>query len=334
MAFENSPSVMILLTGAAGFIASAWAAHLKRNEPALPLILVDDFSKSEKRRNFEPLLNLTDVRKVERSRLFQWLETEKPPLEVILHIGARTDTTEFDVALLEELNLHYSQRLWTWAVRKQVPFIYASSAATYGAGEQGYQDEESLIPKLKPLNPYGNSKQLFDLWVLSQTEKPPFWAGLKFFNVYGANEYHKKRMASVVFHAFTQIQQKGKVSLFRSHHPDYADGQQSRDFVYIKDVIAVLEFLRQRQPKSGIYNLGSGKARSFLDLTKAVFAALGKEPKIEFIDTPLDIRDTYQYFTQAQMAKLISQGYERPFHSLEEGVTDYVQQYLCLNRGF
>ncbi|WP_027002619.1 ADP-glyceromanno-heptose 6-epimerase [Hugenholtzia roseola] len=325
---------MILLTGAAGFIASAWAAHLKRSEPSLPLVLVDDFSKKEKQRNYAPLLPLPNVQKVEREVLFQWLEAENPPLTAILHIGARTDTTEFDVALFEKLNVVYSQNLWNWAVKKQIPFIYASSAATYGAGEQGYQDDESLIPKLKPLNPYGNSKQLFDLWVLSQSQTPPFWAGLKFFNVYGANEYHKGRMASVVFHAFQQIQKKGSMSLFRSHHPDFADGQQLRDFVYIKDVISVLDFLRQQQPKSGIYNLGSGKARSFLDLTKAVFAALDKEPKIDFIDTPIDIRDTYQYFTQATMQKIIAQGYNRPFHSLEEGVSDYVKAYLLANKGF
>ncbi len=206
--------------------------------------------------------------------------------------------------------------------------MYASSAATYGLGELGYDDNESLIPQLKPLNPYGDSKNEFDIWALEQERKPFFWAGLKFFNVYGPNEYHKGRMASVIFHAHKQICNSGAMKLFRSHNPDFADGEQMRDFVYVKDVVEVCSFLMHHRRHSGIYNLGSGKARTFRDLATDTFHALGLEPNISFIDTPADIRDKYQYFTQANMAKLRSIGYERPFHTLEEGITDYVGNYL------
>jgi ADP-L-glycero-D-manno-heptose 6-epimerase len=206
--------------------------------------------------------------------------------------------------------------------------VYASSAATYGLGEFGYYDDESKINLLKPLNPYGDSKNDFDKWAITQKTCPPKWAGFKFFNVYGPNEYHKGRMASVIFHSFNQINEKGQVKLFRSHNPNYTDGGQLRDFVYVKDLVDVLYFTYGENIKSGIYNLGSGKARPFLDLAKATFKALGKEPNIEFIDTPTDIRDKYQYFTEANMSKLIAQGYTKPFTSLEDGVHDYVTNYL------
>jgi ADP-L-glycero-D-manno-heptose 6-epimerase len=206
--------------------------------------------------------------------------------------------------------------------------IYASSAATYGSGENGYDDDVNKLHLLKPLNPYGWSKHQFDLWVMKQSMTPPFWAGLKFFNVFGPNEYHKGRMASVVFHAFNQIQQTGKVKLFRSHRPDFKDGEQLRDFVYIKDVVKVIYFIYSHPIKSDIYNLGTGKARTFLDLAKSVFRALNKPENIEFIDTPADIRDKYQYFTQAMMQKLKEQGYREPFTTLEEAVNDYVSNYL------
>ena len=206
--------------------------------------------------------------------------------------------------------------------------VYASSAATYGLGEFGYKDDHDIIPKLKPLNPYGYSKNDFDIWVLEQNEFPPLWAGLKFFNVYGPNEYHKGRMASVIFHAYNQIGQTGEMKLFRSHNPEFTDGGQLRDFVYVKDVVEVCLYMMISSPDSGIYNLGSGQARTFLDLAKNTFKAMGKEEKISFIDTPADIRDKYQYFTEADMSKLIQSGYQKEFTTLEEGVRDYVTNYL------
>jgi ADP-L-glycero-D-manno-heptose 6-epimerase len=315
---------MILITGAAGFIGSCLASYLA-HESQSELLLVDDFSNPQKHKNTEKLQN---SRYINRNDLFEWIEQTQPPIEQIFHIGARTDTTEFDTSIFQALNIEYSQRIWNLAVRYQVPLVYASSAATYGAGEQGYDDDHTLISQLKPLNPYGDSKHQFDLWALAQAQQPPFWAGLKFFNVYGANEYHKGRMASVVFHAYQQITKTGEMRLFRSHRSDFADGEQLRDFVYVKDVISVCCFLMQKCPTSGIYNLGSGKARSFLDLTRSVFANLDQEERISFIDTPIDIRDTYQYFTQANMQKLRQAGYTQEFHSLEAGIADYVTQYL------
>ena len=250
-------------------------------------------------------------------------------VEFCFHIGARTDTTEFNVDIFNKLNLNYSKKIWKKCHDYQIPLVYASSAATYGLGEHGYDDNESLIPQLKPLNPYGDSKNDFDIWALQQQEKPFFWAGLKFFNVYGPNEFHKGRMASVIWHTFNQIQKTGAMKLFRSHNPDFQDGEQMRDFVYVKDVVEVCLFLMHHRRNSGIYNLGSGKARTFLDLVKNTFYALNLEPNISFIDTPEDIRDKYQYFTEANMSKLKSIGYEKPFHTLEEGVTDYVKNYLA-----
>ena len=249
-------------------------------------------------------------------------------MKFVFHIGARTDTTEFDVEIFDRLNVHYSQTLWNICVDASIPFVYASSAATYGEGEFGYDDDHSIFPKLQPLNPYGWSKQQFDLWVLKQEKHPPFWAGLKFFNVYGPNEFHKARMASVIFHAFNQINKSGEVKLFRSHRPEYKDGWQLRDFVYVKDVVDVCLFLMNEKVESSIFNLGTGTARSFYDLADATFKALDKETKIEFIDIPSDIRDKYQYFTEANMQKLITAGYSKPFTSLEDGVTDYVKNYL------
>ncbi|MCD6067231.1 MAG: ADP-glyceromanno-heptose 6-epimerase precursor [Bacteroidetes bacterium] len=320
---------MIIVTGAAGFIGSCLISRLN-SEGKTDLLLVDDFAKHEK----DP--NLTGKHysgKQDRNSFIAWLKTNQDPVECIFHIGARTDTTEFNKAIFDELNLNYTKALWEICAQKNIPFIYASSAATYGLGEHGYDDrDDSIIPLLKPLNPYGDSKNDFDKWALIHREAsrqtPPQWVGFKFFNVYGPNEYHKARMASVIFHAFNQIKQQGFVKLFRSHNPDYADGGQLRDFVYVKDVVDVLYHAYASKIKSGIYNLGSGTARTFLDLAKATFHALALEPKIEFIDTPADIRDKYQYFTEAKMEKLKGTGYTRPFHTLEEGVKDYVQQYL------
>jgi ADP-L-glycero-D-manno-heptose 6-epimerase len=242
-------------------------------------------------------------------------------------MGACTDTTELDVAYLKKVNIDYSKSLWTHASQHNVTFVYASSAATYGGGELGYVDDENQMSKLKPLNPYGESKLLFDLWALDQEKqgvKPPAWAGFKFFNVYGFGERHKNKMASVIVHAFDQIRQKGSVKLFKSHKAGIADGHQQRDFVYVQDVVKVLEFARTKPITRGIYNLGSGKARTFLDLVRATFHAVGKPENIDFIDTPLELRERYQYFTEAEMAKLKAQGYATPFTPLEEGVTEYV----------
>ncbi|HRG01807.1 MAG TPA: ADP-glyceromanno-heptose 6-epimerase [Bacteroidia bacterium] len=315
---------MIVITGAAGFIGSCLISKLNHNGHE-NLILVDDFSQLQKIDNYH---TKNFAQKIERSHFLEWFEEHAPEVTFVYHIGARTDTTEFNVELFNELNLNYTKSIWNTCTKHFIPMVYASSAATYGLGEFGYDDDETKIPSLKPLNPYGDSKNDFDKWALIQKSCPPKWAGFKFFNVYGPNEYHKGRMASVIFHSFNQINEKGQVKLFRSHNPNYTDGGQLRDFVYVKDLVDVLYFTYGETIKNGIYNLGSGKARTFLDLAKATFKALGKDPNIEFIDTPIDIRDKYQYFTEANMNKLIAQGYKKPFTSLEDGVQDYVTNYL------
>ena len=222
--------------------------------------------------------------------------------------------------------------VWQRSCLYGIPLIYASSAATYGMGEQGYSDNHKIIEKLKPLNPYGVSKNEFDKWALKQSDKPYFWAGIKFFNVYGPNEYHKSRMASVIFHAYNQIKQTGKLKLFKSHNPDYKDGEQKRDFIYVKDAVDVLFFMMLQRKNTGIFNLGTGKARTFYELAISCFNAMKIKPDIEFIDTPEDIRDKYQYFTQADMSKLKQIGYDKEFYSLENGIDDYVNNYLKRNR--
>lgn len=315
---------MIVVTGAAGFISSCLVGKL--NELGHDnIVVVDDFSKVEKEDN---LIGKTLTAKVPRSEFINWLDQFGNEVDFIFHLGARTDTAEFDVELLNKLNLNYSKDVWKAACKFNIPLVYASSAATYGLGEFGYSDDHSMSEKLKPLNPYGDSKNDFDKWVLKQDQTPPFWAGLKFFNVYGPNEYHKGRMASVILHAFRQINETNAMKLFASHNPEYKDGEQLRDFVYVKDVVNVCKFLMEKRPENGIYNLGTGTARTFADLTVATFKALGKEPSISFIPTPEDIRDKYQYFTEADMSKLLAQGYADGFHSLEEGVEDYVKNYL------
>jgi ADP-L-glycero-D-manno-heptose 6-epimerase len=318
---------MIVVTGAAGFIGSALVSRLNK-ENFKDIVLVDDFTKTEKAGNLKEKIFSA---KIPRSEFFTWIKENHPFVQFVFHIGARTDTTEFNKAIFDELNFNYSQNIWKACVEFGLPLVYASSAATYGAGELGYNDTESLIPQLKPLNPYGESKNNFDIWALQQEKKPYFWAGLKFFNVFGPNEFHKGRMASVVFHAHKQIQETGKMKLFRSHHPDFKDGMQIRDFIYVKDLVDVLYFLLHHRKNSGIYNLGTGKARAFLDLVNATFAAMKKTPDIEFIDIPEDIRDKYQYFTEANMSKLRSIGYDKPFTSLESAIEDYVNNYLSKN---
>ncbi len=315
---------MIVITGAAGFIGSCLVRKLN-DEGYYDLVLVDDFSRVDKDRNLE---GKRFTSKVNRADFFDWLDREHRFVQFIFHIGARTDTTEFRKEIFDDLNLEYSKKVWNACVRFGLPLVYASSAATYGAGELGYKDDHALVHQLKPLNPYGDSKNEFDRWALEQQQSPYFWAGLKFFNVYGPNEYHKGRMASVIFHAYHQIQKNGTMKLFRSHRPDFRDGEQLRDFVYVKDVTSVCFFLLHHRKYSGLYNLGSGKARTFLDLVKQTFSAMNHMEDITFIDTPADIRDKYQYFTEADMSKLVAIGYDIPFTSLEQGVEDYVTNYL------
>lgn len=315
---------MIIVTGAAGFIGSCLIKRLN-SENFNAIVAVDKFDNARKNKNLE---GARIRERVDRDQFPEWLDHNNETVEFIFHIGARTDTSEMNVNLFDRLNTQYTKNVWARCIQYQIPLVYASSAATYGLGEFGYDDDEAIIPQLKPLNPYGQSKQDFDVWALQQNEKPFFWAGLKFFNVYGPNEFHKDRMASVIWHAFHQIRKTGKMKLFRSHHPDFKDGEQMRDFVYVKDVVDVCLFLMHHRKNSGIYNLGSGKARTFLDLTHAVFEALNKPADIEFIDTPADIRDKYQYFTEANMKKLLGLGYAKPFHTLEDGTHDYVKNYL------
>jgi len=319
---------MIIITGAEGFIGSCLVAKL--NEDGFnDLILVDDFSDGERSKN---ITEKKYTAKIERKEFFDWLDKNEHLVEFIFHIGARTDTTESDEKIFKELNLDFSKTLWNACVKYGLPLVYASSAATYGDGEFGYDDDVNLLDQLQPMNPYGRSKNDFDKWAVTQNDVPFFWAGLKFFNVYGPNEYHKGRMASVVLHAFNQIKETGKVKLFRSHKPDFNDGEQMRDFIYVKDLCDVCVFLMTNRKHSGIYNLGSGKARTFKDLVKGIFVALNITPQIEFIDTPEDIREKYQYFTEAKMEKLKSIGYTKPFTSVEDGVMDYVKNYLQLNK--
>ena len=319
---------MIIVTGAYGFIGSALVAALN-DQGSTNLILVDDFSREAKEQNLQ---NKSFRQKIDRKEFLPWFEKHAANVDFVFHIGARTDTAEFNTEIFDRLNVNYSQSIWKICTQHQIPLVYASSAATYGLGEYGYKDDHDIVTKLKPLNAYGKSKNDFDKWALGQPGQPPFWAGMKFFNVYGPNEYHKGRMASVIFHAYHQIKDTGKMKLFRSHRPDFKDGEQLRDFVYVKDVTEVLLFMMQQQPVSGLYNLGTGKARSFNDLAKNTFRAMDMQFDIEYIDTPKDIRDKYQYFTEACMDKLRKAGYKKPFHTLEEGIADYVKHYLVSNQ--
>lgn len=319
---------VIMVTGAAGFIGSCLTGYLNR-KGFHNIIIVDDFSKEAKKNNYE---DKKICARVERDKLFAWLDSYEMHIDFIFHLGARTDTVEQDYSVLEKLNVEYSKKIWDFCVKRKIPLIYASSAATYGSGESGYRDDHALVERLNPLNPYGKSKNEFDKWVLKQKETPPFWAGLKFFNVYGPNEYHKGRMASVIFHAFNQIQSTGKVKLFRSHRPDFRDGGQLRDFIYVKDVVDVCFWMMQNRKGSGLYNVGTGTARAFNELAHAIFTALEKKPEIEYIDTPPDIRDRYQYFTEADIKKLRDAGYSQNFYSLEDGVKTYVQKFLVTKK--
>ena len=315
---------MIVITGAAGFIGSYLTGKLNK-AGYHDLILVDRFDDPWKDMN---LLHKKYLKFIDRDDFFKWLIKHSHDVDFIFHLGARTDTIGQDPEIYQQLNLIYSQRLWNICSEIQVPLLYASSAATYGNGELGFSDSHRNIANLRPLNLYGWSKHDFDVWALKQTRTPSFWAGLKFFNVYGPNEYHKGRMASVVLHTFQTINQTGAMKLFRSHHKDYKDGEQSRDFIYVDDIAEVMMYFMENRVKSGIYNVGTGKARSFFDLASSVFHSMKMNPEISFIDTPVDLRGRYQYFTEAEIQKLRNVGYVKPFTELEEGVDRYVGEYL------
>lgn len=315
---------MIVITGAAGFIGSYLIGKLN-NEGYNDLVLVDKIDHPWKEMN----LKGKKYREfVDRDLFFKWLINHSTDVDFVFHLGARTDTVGQEPHLYQQLNLIYSQRLWNICSEIQVPVIYASSAATYGNGEEGFSDAHENITNLRPLNLYGWSKHDFDVWALKQVRTPPFWAGMKFFNVYGPNEYHKGRMASVILHAFETIREKGKMQLFKSHHTDYRDGEQSRDFIFVEDIANVMLFFMENRKSKGIFNVGTGKARSFIDLTCSVFNSMNLSPDISFIDTPVDLRGRYQYFTEADIQKLREAGYTKPFTELEEGVDKYVKGFL------
>lgn len=324
---------MILVTGAAGFIGSVLARELNKIDRT-DLILVDRLGTDEKWKN---LRNVQFDEFIHADDLFQpGMDELLDMVDFIFHIGACSSTTERNVDFLMDNNVNYSKSLWSLAVQKEIPMIYASSAATYGDGNLGYSDEHSKTDELKPLNAYGWSKQVFDQWVLKRSQTPPKWFGLKFFNVYGPNEYHKDDMRSLVHKGFGQINDTGKVKLFKSHKEGFKDGEQLRDFIYVKDVCrAMIEMcLDEGKAENGVYNLGTGQARSFKDLAIATFKAMGKEEKIEYFDMPEAIRDQYQYYTQADMNKFQKNFPNFKFSSLEEGVTDYVQNHLMKDDSF
>ncbi len=326
---------MILITGAAGFIGSV-IVHEMNSRGVEDLLLCDHFDHGDKWKNLRGL-KFNSFVTVEN--LFSHPIWKKAGgLKAIYHMGACSDTTETNMDFLYQNNTEFTNRLLTLAATKNIPIVYASSAATYGAGEQGYSDDHKGLSKLVPLNKYGYSKQLSDEWILKQTKKPKVWFGVKFFNVFGPQEYHKGKMSSVVYQSFNQIQEGGEVKLFKSHRSEYKDGEQLRDFVYVKDVVrAMIELIAAGKKKpslSGIYNLGTGEARSFHDLVKATFSGMGKTPKITFIDMPPELRNQYQYFTQADMAKLKKALPKFKFMKLEDAVVDYVKNHLSAESQF
>jgi ADP-L-glycero-D-manno-heptose 6-epimerase len=330
---------MIVITGGSGFIGSAltWKFNQANYKN---LMIVDEFDESQKWKN---LLHKNFINFIPKSEFLLWLQetSHAKKISMMFHMGACSDTTENNMAYLFENNVVYSQKLFARCAELEIPFVYASSAATYGKGVQGYSDAQDRFLSLEPINPYGFSKQMFDSWVTQQTKTPPFWAGLKFFNVYGPNEYHKEDMKSIVTKAVPQILQTGKLKLFKSYVKNIGHGQQKRDFVYIKDVVDLMYYLwvsyknTHNSLHSGIYNVGTGKAETFEDLGQAVFSALDKKPQFEWIEMPENIRYQYQYFTEADLTNLRSQtNYQKEFVSLEEGVHDYVRHYLMSERRY
>ena len=314
----------IIVTGGAGFIGSNLIAAL--NERGIDnILIVDHLASSEKWKN---LVQLRFEDYLDRETFLDCINQQKlPPVDALFHFGACTSTTETNSDYLLDNNFRYSRSLCEWAVSKNVRFIVASSAATYGDGQMGYSDGDAHTTKLRPLNMYGYSKHLFDLWAHRNGLYGKI-AGLKFFNVYGPGESHKGEMCSVVLKAYRQIMEAGEVKLFKSHNPAYRDGEQLRDFIYVRDAVAVALFLFDRRDIAGLFNCGTGEARSWLDLVHSVFRAMGKDPKIRFIDIPESIRSKYQYFTKAEMKKLRSAGFQDQFTRLEDGVRDYVHNYL------
>ncbi len=321
---------MILVTGGAGFIGSNIVAGLEA-AGAGPICVVDRLGTDDKWKNLRGR-ELDEL--IDPAGLDDFLHARGREIGYVVHMGAISATTESDADLIIENNLRLSQKLWRWCARQDVPFLYASSAATYGDGAQGFDDDASPegLAKLVPMNPYGWSKHLFDRWVARSVAnpgpKPPQWVGLKFFNVYGPNEHHKGDMRSVVLKNHPSASQGEAVTLFRSHDPDYEDGGQKRDFVYVKDCEHVVLWLMDNRDVSGLFNLGTGRAQTWLELMGALYAAVGQELEVDWVDTPEDIRDQYQYFTEADMGRLRAAGYDRRFRSVEEGVADYVERHL------
>jgi ADP-L-glycero-D-manno-heptose 6-epimerase len=328
---------LIVITGAAGFIGSCMVQSLNA-KGYTNLLLVDKFNPSQQQANWQTKVYSSIV---DRDDFFTWLNSCENEVSFIIHLGANTDTTESDYSIHQKQNLEYSKSIWNYCAIAGIPLIYASSAATYGAGEHGFDDDHGLVEKLKPLNPYGISKNEFDKWAIVQQISPVYWAGLKFFNVYGPNENHKGRMASVVWHAFNQIQTARCMKLFKSYLQEFKDGEQLRDFVYVKDLLNIINWMMDcmndntwQKTKNGLYNIGSGKARSFNDLVKGVFNAMDEEIIIEYIPMPEDIKEKYQYFTEANISKLRDAGYTDELYTLEEGVYDYVKNYLKTDKHF
>jgi ADP-L-glycero-D-manno-heptose 6-epimerase len=326
-------TAMIIVTGGAGFIGSNLVAALEERGEH-DLVVCDRLGRGEKWRNLAKR-ELAAIIAPEQLMGFLGDQRWRGQIEAIFHLGAISSTTEPDADLVIHSNFTLTMQLWAWCTEQSVPFIYASSAATYGDGEAGFEDDGSVagLARLRPLNSYGWSKHLVDRRIArlveSEAPRPPRWAGVKFFNVYGPNEAHKGDMMSLVAKLYPRALAGDKARLFRSHNPAYPDGGQLRDFVYVRDCVDMLLWLHDHPAVNGLFNIGSGKARSFADLAAATFRAIGREPVFEFVDTPVEIRDKYQYFTEARMARLRQAGYDKPFTSLEDGVTDYVTNFLA-----
>jgi ADP-L-glycero-D-manno-heptose 6-epimerase len=320
---------MIILTGGGGMIGSMIAWHLNTQMNFDDFVIVDDLINEQQENNFNKRKFIEYIAKDDLEKYLN----DKKNVSAVIHMGAISATTESNFNRLLQSNIRFSQALWHWCAENKVPFIYASSAATYGDGSVGYDDNESELDKLSPLNAYGYSKHFFDRWVQLELSKnqptPPQWCGLKFFNVYGPNEYHKGRMASVVFHSFNQFKETNQIKLFKSEHPSYADGMQVRDFIYVKDAVKIIIFFLNNNNFSGLYNAGTGNAETFKALAKAVLInTKGQPDDIKYIEMPNDLKGKYQYYTQATMNKINSIGFNDNFMNLKEGVTDYLESYL------
>lgn len=320
---------MIILTGGGGMIGSMIAWHLNTQMNFDDFVIVDDLINKQQENNFNKRKFIEYIAKDDLEKYLN----DKKNVSAVIHMGAISATTESNFNRLLQSNIRFSQALWHWCAENKVPFIYASSAATYGDGSVGYDDNESELDKLSPLNAYGYSKHFFDRWVQLELSKnqptPPQWCGLKFFNVYGPNEYHKGRMASVVFHSFNQFKETNQIKLFKSEHPSYADGMQVRDFIYVKDAVKIIIFFLNNNNFSGLYNAGTGNAETFKALAEAVLInTKGQPDDIKYIEMPNDLKGKYQYYTQATMNKINSIGFNDNFMNLKEGVTDYLENYL------